>query len=146
MKNGNYTWPEDIPVNCPLDGNEPTEGIFFRVVFTDPPTHSDFLMSVDDPNLSHLNLKTKFGELSNTQQCEAFSASHFSSLEKSMRIAVCKNRVKKAFVAELNLVPDLGVMKPTGQKTHYSIWFQKGSAPWDFIVKLHSVGAANAAK
>lgn len=36
-------WPADFPENCPPEEAYPTNGVYYRVVKTDPPELGDFV-------------------------------------------------------------------------------------------------------
>lgn len=110
------SWYEALPEQCPPgDAFTPKEFVCYRLCEGEQATSDDFLSH------RHLNPLKKF----KTPECRARSISVFKSIDDLSNIRKLAAHRHKA-VARVTLNSVDGVVKQTGQRTHFSWWRSNG--------------------
>jgi hypothetical protein len=126
--NDGFTWPEDIPAQCPPDDASPMTTIVYRFVKKDPPSEEDFSRPIDKPRKA---------QPSADEVCSLFALSVFTEADD---IPIARQLIpgfKRRLVAEGRITPNDGVMKPEpiadfGQaviRSHHDWWLPRDHNP-----------------
>ncbi len=122
------TFHPDTPQKCrPPKNTIPSNGIYFRVVFNNPPTPKDFVIWVNEPeNRRHLEDKKK------RKDCGAFAISMLSEegvirssglFRRQMRKRATRKNATFLGWAQVELESSSGVIKQTGRNPHHhDLW------------------------
>ena len=121
-------WPADFPDDCPPEEAEPANGVYYRIVKTDPPLLSDFV------SIYHLN-RPRAEELmarGAITRCELMGLSVYTALKdvetRARRYPQIGNRIVR-----LTLGPEAGATLPTprNRDSHHTWWTPEGYNPID---------------
>lgn len=114
-------WAEKLPEKCPPpDATQPQNGIYYRLVESNPPTEKDFY--------SHRKL---FPEKNySSKECIASAVSIFNSLDRCKDIKKLPlHKDNNELIIKITLPPDSGLIKKTGGHHHFSWWRAKSFNP-----------------
>ena len=118
-----WNWPADFPPDCPPAAAAPADGVYYRIVKTDPPGPDDFLP------LYHLNWKLADFRVSRgtVSWCETMGLSIFTDADQAVSWA---RRVSSLgdLIARLTLEPASGKILPTPRNgnSHHTWWLPDG--------------------
>jgi hypothetical protein len=113
------------PSKCPPKDAIPPDGIYYRIVFNDPPTAADFIIWVlERKNVHRLDEKSK------QKDCPAFAISVFLTEQGALRTANLFQRAisrnsSRGFLglAQIKLDKHTGIFKQTGNNPdHHDLW------------------------
>lgn len=118
-----YKWPNDFPVDTPIEGSIPADGYVYRLVNQIPPTPVDFqIYRLDKP---HSKIATQ-------NKPESFGVSFWEDLAKIVaekaRYPAPEQFGKKKIVGG-KLKPELGVILKTFKESHLTLWKQAEAEP-----------------
>ena len=119
-------WPADFPEDCPPEEVAPADGVFYRIVKTDPPELGDFV-SIYYLNRRRANDIIRRGL---ETQCTLMGLSVFSDANDAVWNAQQYN-VLGDKIARLTLDADAGGMLPTPRNgnSHCTWWPADGYDP-----------------
>ena len=107
MVSDGYNWPADFPPNCPPGAALPADGVFYRIIKSNPPGLDDFLP------LYHLNrglAERRMGRGAN--RCETMGLSIYAELSDAEKAADQFSSIGD-WIAGLTLTPVAGKILPT---------------------------------
>lgn len=121
------TFHPETPSKCPPRDAVPSNGIYCRFVFNNPPTSEDFLIWILEPEN-----KCKLREKKRKEDCSAFGISVLTEGGVLRRAELFQRQLKKKAdkrgtgflgVAQVKLDKDVGVLKQTGRdQAHFDLW------------------------
>ena len=111
-------WPAHLPNDCPPDDAEPAAGQVFRLV-DGKPSEDDFK--------SHYELDP---ERAWTDLCLACGLSVFADVTDADKARNRFPALRSRAIAHATLDGTIGVMKPTGKRSHRTWWLPGGCQPW----------------
>ena len=121
-----WNWPADFPPDCPPAAALPANGVYYRIVKTDPPQPADFVSQYhQNRRLANRNIQR-----GRATQCETMGLSVFANpndaARRARRYPSLGNRI-----ARLTLTPDAGTMLPTPRDddSHHTWWLPAGYNP-----------------
>lgn len=120
-------YPSYFPEDAPPNDAEHANGELYRLVKTNPPT-------VDCFQCTCIENKKKLDKYRGEQKILACGTSFSSKLEKIKHTQrLLANGMKKRLIAHGSLFADVGVMKQTGDFTHYTVWIMEGREPYEYF-------------
>lgn len=107
-------WSEKLPDGCPPEDaiTPPSDVIFYRVVWTVPPTEKDFASMVSE---NPKRAKTLIGS---DKELNTYGVSLFDNIDGAKRV---KRQRKMPYIVEVRLTKEDGVVVNTG-KGHWTWW------------------------
>lgn len=118
-----YKWPNDFPVDAPVEGAIPANGYVYRLVDQVPPTSADFQMyRLDKPKskVAQQNKAVSFG-ISLWEELDRISA-------QKVKYPAPEQFGNKLIVGG-TLQPELGVILKTVEDNHITLWKQIEAEP-----------------
>ena len=118
-----YRWPADFPPDCPPEEALPADGVFYRIVKTDPPGSDDFLSQYQqNRRLSDSNIRR-----GRATQCETMGLSVFADESDAAERIRRYPRIGRR-LARLTLGPASGKILPTPRddNSHHTWWLPDG--------------------
>lgn len=102
-----YRWPTDFPPDCPPAAAAPADGVFYRIVKTDPPGLGDFV------SLYHLNRELAERRVNRgATRCETMGLSIYAELNDAAKAAIQFSDIGD-WIVRLTLAPVAGKILPT---------------------------------
>ena len=126
LKVASWTWPSYFPDDCPPERAFPSEGDYYRIVKTDPPTQGDYVSLYD------LDRTRAERTVTNGQRtvCETMGLSVYASRDQAIQCARQYPKLGNQ-IARIALRPVAGRMLETGGylDSHHTWWKAVGFNP-----------------
>lgn len=123
-------WPTHFPPHCPPLDAQPVTVVVYMLV-SSPINPMDFLPLYDrDPAQSFP---------SSELLCQAHGLSVFEDVQDVDRVRRRVKRLRDQVIAQGDLTPDVGVLKPTNSRfgnSHRTWWVSAGVKPWLYFHML----------
>lgn len=123
MVSDGYRWPADFPPHCPPGTALPADGVFYRIIKSDPPGPGDFVSQYHhNRRLADRNIRQ-----GSATQCETMGLSVFAdendAADRARRYPGIGSRI-----AGLTLGPASGkiLATPRGNNSHHTWWLPDG--------------------
>ena len=132
-----WSWPSDYPDECPPSRALPANGVFYRIVKSDPPWAEDFT-STYHRQRSRTEQLIKSGRLT---QCVAMGMSVWADVGDAVRMARQLPRIGD-LIAQITLVEDSGKILPIhgSYASHHTWWVVRDYAPETLVTAVIPVG------
>lgn len=110
-------WPDHFPPDCPGEHGDPTEGIVYQFVRTNPPTRIDVASASEQ------------GKFPDACPCQRVALSCYKDPEHLKQIQCSGGFWASCDIASCMLTPEMGRIKQTGKPKHHSLWLTKTALP-----------------